>query len=78
MNARPSTIRQGIAQRRAESGLGVGCAEAQADGVPCEDLSRDCDHCAQAATAVRTAQAPESNPRARPPRGGPPDSPAEH
>ncbi len=32
-----------------EEGLGVLCAEAQADGVPCPELGRECDGCEMAA-----------------------------
>lgn len=31
-----------------ETALGVLCAEAQADGVPCFELGRDCERCPQA------------------------------
>lgn len=31
--------------RPAESGTGVPCAEAQADGVPCFELGIDCEDC---------------------------------
>jgi len=44
-----------------EEGLGVLCPEAQADGVPCQELGRDCDVCEMAApvpekTAPRPAK----------------------
>ena len=32
-----------------EEGLGVLCPEAQADGVPCQELGRDCEVCEMAA-----------------------------
>jgi hypothetical protein len=31
-----------------ETGLGVPCGEAQADGVPCFELDRDCAECEEA------------------------------
>ena len=31
-----------------ETGLGVPCGEAQADGVPCFELGRDCAECEEA------------------------------
>lgn len=34
---------------RANSGLGVPCAEAQADGVPCPEIDTDCAICGHAA-----------------------------
>jgi hypothetical protein len=30
---------------RPETGLGVSCWEAQADGVPCDELGTDCTDC---------------------------------
>jgi hypothetical protein len=38
-----------------EEGLGVLCAEAQADGVPCHELGRDCDVCEMAAPGPEEA-----------------------
>ena len=35
----------------AETGLGVPCGEAQADGVPCFELDRDCSQCDEAYAA---------------------------
>jgi len=32
----------------AETGLGVPCREAQADGVPCLELGRECAECEEA------------------------------
>ena len=40
-----------------ESGPGALCAEAQADGVPCTELGRDCEQCEK---AVRPVPAPEA------------------
>jgi hypothetical protein len=34
--------------RRPEISLGALCAEAQADGVPCFELGRDCETCERA------------------------------
>lgn len=31
-------------------GTGARCAEAQADGVPCNELGRDCEICGKAVT----------------------------
>lgn len=44
------------AEAEIESGPGALCAEAQADGVPCTELGRDCETCAK---AVRREPAPE-------------------
>ncbi len=65
-----SPMSRAIAQRRVESGLGVGCAEAQADGVPCDEPSRDCDRCAKAAEGARAAapRRPPARPRAPQPK----------
>jgi hypothetical protein len=51
MSSGTQTVRKAIQERRRTSGLGVGCTEAQADGVPCPDLNRDCDRCDRAAEA---------------------------
>lgn len=54
----PSQVtRKAIQERRSASGLGVGCTEAQADGVPCPEPDRDCDNCAKAAEAVKGSRA---------------------
>lgn len=58
MAAQTPTIPRTIAERRAQSGLGVGCAEAQADGVPCDDPTGDCDHCAKAGEAAKASPTP--------------------
>ena len=65
MDRRNSELKQEIQQRRSTSGLGVGCAEAQADGVPCPDPARDCDHCERAAAAV-TGRVARGRPAQRP------------
>ena len=36
-----------------ESGLGVLCADAQADGVPCPDQGKECEQCERAVTRRR-------------------------
>jgi hypothetical protein len=33
----------------ATSGLGTGCPESQADGVPCAEIGTDCEICGRAA-----------------------------
>jgi hypothetical protein len=38
----------------ASSGLGVPCAEAQADGVPCAEIGADCAICGRAAPCPHT------------------------
>ena len=58
MAAQISNIAREIAGRRAQSGLGVGCAEAQADGLPCDDPAGDCDHCAKAGEAAKATVPP--------------------
>ncbi len=65
MASATSPMSRAIARRRVESGLGVGCAEAQADGVPCDELARDCDRCQKAAEGARAAL-PHRQTRARP------------
>jgi hypothetical protein len=40
-----------LAPRR--PGLGVRCPEAQADGVPCDEIGRDCDECGRPRPAVK-------------------------
>jgi hypothetical protein len=32
------------------------CAEAQADGVPCTSLEKECEHCSRALEAIRRAR----------------------
>lgn len=44
-----------ILGRRHASGLGVPCAEAQADGLPCAELALDCADCERGAAAVHAA-----------------------
>jgi hypothetical protein len=41
-----------------EAGLGVPCAQAQADGVPCTELGIDCAECARAQASTRPAPPP--------------------
>ena len=41
------------ATRERVMALGVCCAEAQADGVPCAELGRDCLRCGRAVPARR-------------------------
>lgn len=36
-----------------ESGLGVLCADAQADGVPCPDQGKECEQCERAVARGR-------------------------
>jgi hypothetical protein len=49
------------------------CAEAQADGVPCTTLGRQCESCALAVEALQEARlaAAERQPRADMPECGP-------
>ncbi len=67
MAAQTSTIPRIIAERRAQSGLGVGCAEAQADGVPCDEPAGDCDHCARAGEAAKAVLTPPATGRKQSP-----------
>lgn len=39
------------------------CAEAQADGVPCPTLGRNCETCAQAIRALANAREPDLPPQ---------------
>lgn len=45
MELTPEEIRQAIEWL---TPMGVGCTEAQADGVPCTELDRDCTTCQRA------------------------------
>ncbi len=36
-----------------ESGLGVLCTDAQADGVPCPEQGKECEHCERARARQR-------------------------
>ncbi len=69
MKRRMRDLRQGILQRCADSGLGAACAEAQADGVPCGDLDRECVNCERGAAAVvaQLAVPPSERPVLSPP-----------
>lgn len=40
------------------AGLGTGCAEAQADGVPCSELDRDCETCEKAEETMGSTRPP--------------------
>jgi hypothetical protein len=42
--SRPQAVREG-SPGKVVSGPGALCAEAQADGVPCTELGRDCEVC---------------------------------
>jgi hypothetical protein len=53
----------------ATSGLGTGCPESQADGVPCAEIGTDCEICGRAApcphvpaaaTGPRTGSGPDT------------------
>ena len=52
MSRRMRDLRSGVLERRAASGLGVACAEAQADGVPCTAPDCDCGSCERARAAA--------------------------
>ncbi len=39
-----------------KEGLGVLCPEGQADGVPCDELGRECETCEKAVPAETTDQ----------------------
>lgn len=41
-------FREWVESWRERSGLGVPCAQAQADGVPCFELGRECAECEEA------------------------------
>jgi hypothetical protein len=56
---RPDRLRQGDQPDVVlESGLGVLCCEAQADGVPCGELGVRCDDCVRAGPRRRTRPPP--------------------
>ncbi len=68
MKRRMRDLREGILQRCADSGLGVACAEAQADGVPCSAPDRECTSCERgAATVVARSVPPTERPALSPP-----------
>lgn len=48
-----TSVLERIQRARAQSGLGTCCAEAQADGVPCTILGRDCAICERALASVQ-------------------------
>jgi len=52
--------------RRRDLGTGALCPEAQADGVPCTELGRDCEVCER---AVGTGHAKQWDPREPRPAG---------
>ena len=57
----PESPRRSTPQQK---GLGVLCPEAQADGVPCQELGRDCETCEKAVpTSDRQGPAPTQPPR---------------
>lgn len=51
----------------ASSGLGVPCAEAQADGVPCAEIGADCAICGRAAPCPHTPAGAGSSAKGAPP-----------
>lgn len=57
MTSRLQATRNAILERRRVSGLGTGCTDAQADGVPCPEQDRDCEKCDKAAEAVKGSRA---------------------
>ncbi len=63
MSRRTRNPRQGILQRCADSGLGVACAEAQADGVPCPAPESDCASCERGAAALLAQRAAPTSER---------------
>lgn len=50
-DARHQMGREEEERRPVESGLGVLCTEAQADGVPCAEIATSCTGCAKARLA---------------------------
>jgi hypothetical protein len=52
MAAFRSDVREELIAFWAQKGVAL-CAEAQADGVPCTDLGRECETCAMAVRALR-------------------------
>ena len=57
----PQPPASGAGERgKVESGPGALCAEAQADGVPCTELGRDCQVCSRA--VISTSQAVKPTP----------------
>jgi hypothetical protein len=41
-----------------KAGLGVACPHAQADGVPCTELGRECEHCEKARDELSEQETP--------------------
>ena len=52
MTRRSRDVTRAILERRRDSGLGVACTEAQADGVPCDVVGGDCVACQRASAAA--------------------------
>ena len=72
MAAIRSDVREELIRFWAQKGVAL-CSEAQADGVPCTELGRQCETCAMAVRALqdtRVADA-ERKPRADLPECGP-------
>ncbi|HEX9107073.1 MAG TPA: hypothetical protein VF832_07590 [Longimicrobiales bacterium] len=61
-------VSKAILERRRASGLGVACADAQADGVPCDVVHGDCASCQRGAASALAAAAPARRPLSRRPR----------
>ncbi len=62
------TVRRTKNTTAQEKGLGVLCPEAQADGVPCSELGRDCEVCEMAKPRPAPPSAGEEGPRKGPGR----------
>ncbi len=72
MAAIKSDIREALIRFWAQKGVPP-CAEAQADGVPCTTLGRQCESCALAVEALQDARLADAvrKPRADMPECGP-------
>ena len=55
MTRRTRDVSRAILERRHASGLGVGCSDAQADGIPCDVPGGDCATCRRATLAPGVA-----------------------
>ena len=58
MAAFRSDLREQLVAFWAQKGVAL-CAEAQADGVPCTELGRECETCAMAVRALQGARRAE-------------------
>lgn len=69
MHDREHTPTRDPGDRRVDPGLGVLCPEAQADGVPCSEMGRECDICPMAAPNRNVPDPTDTSAQADEPKG---------